>query len=159
MGKPYRVIRTTTIDASPERVQALLTDFHEWASWSPWEDVDPDMQRTYSGPARGVGAHYAWEGDRKAGKGTMTITRDEPLDVGLDLHFDKPFPADNTITFTLTPGRPGGGSTAVQWAMDGELSPLMRVFSVVKSMDSLVGPDFERGLARLKQAAETGPNA
>ena len=39
--------------------------------------------------------------------------------------------------------------------MDGELSPLMRAFSVVKSMDSLVGPDFEKGLARLTRVAES----
>lgn len=157
MGKPYRVIRTTTIAAPAERIQPLIVDFHEWTAWSPWEDVDPDMQRSYSGPARGVGAHYAWEGDRKAGKGTMTITRADPQAVALDLHFDKPFPADNVIVFTLTPN--GADSTVVEWAMDGELSPVMRVFSLVRSMDSLVGPDFEKGLARLKQVAETGPSA
>lgn len=157
MGKPYRVTRTATVAAPPERVRSLLNDFHEWADWSPWEDVDPDMRRTHSGPPSGVGAHYAWEGNRKAGKGTMTITRDEPQQVVLDLHFDKPFPADNTIGFTLTPTA-GGESTVVEWAMDGELSPVMRVFSLVKSMDSLVGGDFERGLTRLKRVAETAPS-
>ena len=111
------------------------------------------MQRTYSGAEHGVGAHYAWEGNKKAGKGWMRITSDEPTAVGADLHFDKPFPADNTFVFALTPT--GSGSTTVEWRMDGELSPFMRVFSLVKSMDSLVGSDFERGLSRLKRVAET----
>ncbi len=153
MGKPYSVSRTTTIAAPAERLRALLNDFHEWPAWSPWEDIDPAMERTYSGAERGVGARYAWEGNRKAGKGSMAITKDEPQLVGVDLHFDKPFPADNTIDFVLTPA--GDGSTAVEWLMKGELSPMMRVFALVKPMDSLVGPDFEKGLSRLKRVAET----
>lgn len=153
MGKPYTVTRSATIAAPPERIRALLDDFHEWTAWSPWEDVDPAMTRTYTGPDRGVGAHYAWEGNKKAGKGWMRITRDDPGAVGADLHFDKPFPADNRFVFSLTPV--GADSTTVEWRMDGELSAMMRVFSLVKSMDSLVGPDFEKGLARLRQVAES----
>lgn len=99
-----------------------------------------------------MGAAYAWEGNKKAGKGTMAITgaTDDRVDVAL--HFDKPFPADNRIVFSLAPTGPE--STRVTWAMYGELSLMMRVFSLVKSMDSLVGPDFEKGLARLAAVAE-----
>ncbi|MGL4175475.1 MAG: SRPBCC family protein [Dermatophilaceae bacterium] len=153
MGKPYTVTRSTTIDAPAERIRPLLSDFHEWPAWSPWEDVDPGMRRTYSGAERSVGASYAWEGNRKAGKGGMTITADAPHQVDIDLRFEKPFAARNRLEFVLTPA---DGSTAVEWRMHGELSPVMRAFSLVKSMDSLVGPDFEKGLARLKHVAETG---
>lgn len=153
MAKPYTVTRSTTIAAPPERIRPLLDDFHAWADWSPWEDVDPSMERRHSGPQSGVGAHYAWEGNRKAGRGTMTITKDEPHLVGVDLHFDKPFPADNTIDFALTPAGPD--ATTVEWRMHGELGPLMRVIGLVRSMDSLVGPDFEKGLERLKRVAES----
>ncbi|MGL5861003.1 MAG: SRPBCC family protein [Phycicoccus sp.] len=83
----------------------------------------------------------------------MTITADAPQRVDIDLRFEKPFSAHHRIEFVLTPA---GDSTDVEWRMHGELSPVMRVFSVVKSMDSLVGPDFEKGLSQLKQAAETG---
>jgi hypothetical protein len=104
-----------------------------------------------------VGAGYAWEGNRKAGKGSMTVTADTPSQVDVDLHFDKPFAADNVIEIALAPS--GAGGTDVQWRMHGELSGAMRLFSVVKSMDSLVGGDFERGLARLKSVAEAGSPA
>ena len=67
----FEMSRSTTIDAPPERVHGLIDDFHEWRQWSPWEDVDPDLQRTYTGPDAGVGAHYAWSGNSKAGEGTM----------------------------------------------------------------------------------------
>ncbi|GAA1765828.1 SRPBCC family protein [Nostocoides vanveenii] len=152
MPKPYAVTRTTEIAAPCAAILALLTDFHQWRTWSPWEDLDPAMQRSYSGSASGVGAAYAWEGNKKAGKGTMAITgvTDDRVDVAL--HFDKPFPADNRIVFTLAPTGPE--RTRVTWSMYGEMGLMMRIFALVKSMDSLVGPDFEKGLARLKSAAE-----
>ena len=152
MAKPYTVIRTTTVHAPAERVHELVRDFHAWTRWSPWEDVDPNLRRSYSGPDAGVGAHYAWEGNRRAGRGSMTITRDDPHQVDIDLVFEKPFPARNRIELVLTPA--GADTTVVEWRMHGELSGVMRVFSLVRSMDSMVGPDFEKGLARLKGVAE-----
>ena len=154
MATPYTVTRTTTIAAPAERVHALVNDFHEWSRWSPWEDYDPQMRRTYTGPDSGVGAAYAWEGNRKAGKGDMTITADAPEQVDIALNFVKPFPASNRIVLVLAPA--GDTSTDVEWRLHGELSGFTRVFAMVKSMDSLVGPDFERGLARLKRVAESG---
>ena len=154
MAKPYTVTRSTTIDAPAERVHALVADFHEWPQWSPWEDLDPQMQRTYSGAEAGTGAIYAWAGNKKAGKGDMTITADAPDQVDIALNFLKPFPAKNRIELVLTPT--GDAATEVEWRMHGELSLVMRLVSIVKSMDSLVGPDFEKGLARLKRVAESG---
>ena len=154
MATPYTVTRTTTIDASMARVHARVNDFHEWPQWSPWEGLDPQMRRTYSGPDAGVGAAYAWEGNRKAGKGDMTITADSPEQVDVALHFEKPFRQRTRIAFVLTPV--GDATTSVEWRMDGELNGIMRLFSVVKSMDSLIGPDFEKGLAELKRVAESG---
>ncbi len=69
----WTVERSTTIDAAPERVYEQLADFHQWRSWSPWEDLDPDLQRDYSGPESGTGAVYRWSGNRKAGSGRMEI--------------------------------------------------------------------------------------
>lgn len=152
MTKQYVVRRSVAIAAPQERVHALISDFREWVAWSPWEDVDPDLQRAYSGPERGVGAKYAWEGNKKAGKGNMTITEDEPGEIGVDLRFEKPFPSRAAITFRLGTQ---GEATLVEWRMTGDYSLATRIFALVKSMDSMIGPDFEKGLARLKAAAET----
>ena len=165
MGKPYTVTRSVLIEASPERIRSLLTDFHSWVRWSPWEDIDPDMTRTYGEVERGVGAAYAWAGNSKAGKGTMRITGDEPALTTIALTFEKPFPAQNVIEFAYTPEPSGSGeesaagpdgipATRVEWRMHGELNLLMRLFALIKPMDGLVGPDFERGLARLKSDVE-----
>lgn len=155
----FEVRRSTTIDAPPEVVFAHLSDFRRWTAWSPWEGVDPNLERTYSDPSGGVGAHYAWRGNRKAGEGSMTITGiTEPSELTLDLSFLKPFKANNTITFALT-AAPGGG-TAIDWIMRGRNESLIsKAFSKIVPMDKLVGGDFEKGLASLKERSEAEVSA
>ena len=148
----YTVERSTTIAAPPARVYAEIVDFHNWTKWSPWEDLDPALSRDYSGAASGPGAVYSWSGNRKAGKGRMTITdAAEPSTVRIDLLFEKPFKARNDTVFSI---RPDGDGSRVTWTLTGKQTLATRVMAVFKSMDSLVGPDFEKGLARLKATTE-----
>ncbi len=92
----YTVERSQTIDAPPARVYEQIADFHQWARWSPWEDVDPALERTYSGATSGTGAVYQWSGNRKAGQGRMEIVEaSEPSQVRIDLVFEKPWKARN----------------------------------------------------------------
>ena len=147
----FSISRATTIDADPALVHRLVNDFHEWRAWSPWEAVDPDLDRTFSGADSGVGAHYAWVGNRRAGEGTMEIVGATPERIDVLLTFVKPRRTTNDVTFTLTPS---GGSTEVVWIMSGEQRGLMGVLGRVVPMDKIVGRDFEESLARLKAAAE-----
>jgi polyketide cyclase/dehydrase/lipid transport protein len=149
----FEVVRSTRIDAPAERVRGLIDDFHAWRAWSPWEDVDPDLRREYSGAESGVGARYAWEGNRKAGKGDMEIVGSEPERVDVRLTFEKPWKATNAVTFTLVPA--GESATDVTWRMTGRQRGLAGLFGRIVSMDRLVGKDFEKGLARMKAAAES----
>jgi hypothetical protein len=147
----FEFSRSTTVNAEPAKVRALINDFREWPKWSPWEDVDPALERTYSGADQGVGAHYAWKGNRKAGQGSMEITGSAPDRIDIKLTFVKPWSATNDVWFTLTPA---GGSTEVTWTMAGEHKGVAGLFTRVMGMDRLVGKDFDKGLTRLKAAAE-----
>jgi hypothetical protein len=148
----YEVKRTTTINAQPQQIYGKIVNLHEWASWSPWEGIDPDMNKRYTGPDSGVGASYAWNGNRKVGEGKMTITDvAEPGRVALDLHFLKPFKAENETAFDL---EPAGEGTQVTWTMTGNHTILSRIMGVFVSMDKMVGKDFEKGLAQLKADIE-----
>lgn len=140
----------TTIDAPAPTVHALVADFHEWRKWSPWEGLDPDLQRTYDGA--GVGASYAWSGNNKAGQGSMTFTLITPSEVVVDLEFLKPFKASNVVTFTLTPA---GSGTKVSWTMAGQRNLAFAVMGRL-FFDKAIGKDFTKGLASLKAAAEQG---
>ncbi len=152
MPESYVVEREQRIHASPAAVQERIVDFRRWQAWSPWEDVDPALRRSYSGAPSGVGAVYEWEGNRKAGKGRMEITSVEPdRSVAIDLQFLKPFKARNVTTFTT---EQQGDDTLVRWSMTGPRTFMTRVMGILSSMDKMIGPDFEKGLDRLKADAE-----
>ena len=151
----FRVERHVTIDRSAAEIFPLIEDFHAWTRWSPWEDLDPALRRTYKGPERGPGAIYEWEGNSKVGKGHMEIMRSEaPTHLMIDLSFIRPFKAENAAAFDL---EPQGSGTEVSWAIYGPLPFASKLMSLFVSMDKLLGKDFEKGLARLKAAAEASP--
>lgn len=148
----FVVTRTAVIAAPPERLEAMVSDFHQWGAWSPWEKLDPDMTRTYEGPPSGVGSAYAWAGDDKVGSGRMEIQKVVPgREVVFALHFIKPFEARNTGRFTF---EPKGADTTVTWSMEGESPYIAKLMGLFFNMDEMIGKDFEAGLANMKAAAE-----
>ena len=149
----FTIERSATMHATPEAIVTNLSDFHLWMAWSPWEGIDPALQRTYSGADCGVGAKYAWSGNRKAGVGSMTVTGVEPAAVHLDLDFEKPFKNANKVVFALTSH---GDDTTVTWTMTGPKNLMSKIMGIFMNMDKLIGKDFEKGLAQLKAVVEGG---
>lgn len=153
-GKPdtFQIQRSASIKAPPDKIFALIEDFRNWAAWSPYEKKDPAMRRTFSGPAKGAGAVYAFEGNSQVGAGRLEMTETVPSSkLALTLDMIKPMQAHNLITFTLAPQ---GDTTNVTWAMQGQTPFVGKIFHVIFNMDRMVGGDFEKGLADLKAAAE-----
>jgi hypothetical protein len=147
----FSVERRIVIQAAPEKIQPLLADFHRWADWSPWEKLDPAMNRTFGGPAAGVGATYAWNGNKDVGSGFMAVKSATNDKVSIQLDFIEPFEGHNTADFLLAPQ---GGGTEVRWVMFGPTPYISKLMGVFVSMDTMIGKDFEKGLAQLKAAAE-----
>jgi uncharacterized protein YndB with AHSA1/START domain len=146
----FHVERSGTVNAPPEAVFAVINDFHHWGEWSPWEKLDPAMKKDYEG-GPGVGAKYHWAGNDKVGEGRMTITdAHAPDKVAIKLEFMKPWEATNATTFTL---KPAGAGTSVTWAMDGNQNFMAKAFGLFMNMDSMIGKDFEQGLANLNAPA------
>jgi Polyketide cyclase / dehydrase and lipid transport len=151
----FHIERSTTMAAPPESAFAQVNDFHAWQAWSPWEKLDPQMKKTFDGPPAGVGAKYAWSGNDDVGEGRMTIVKSErPSTVGIKLEFLKPFESTSVTTFTFAPATQG---SKVTWAMDGENNFVAKAMCLVMDMDKMIGPDFEKGLAAMKTAAEAAP--
>ena len=148
----FSVQRSTSIKAPPEKIFAVINDFHRWPDWSPWEKLDPAMKRTQSGAASGKGAIYEWDGNSKAGAGRMEIIESTPASkLGIQLDFIKPFEGHNIAEFSLTPE---ADATRVSWVMHGPTPFVSKVMQVFVSMDTLIGKDFEEGLANLKALTE-----
>ncbi|MFA5835142.1 MAG: SRPBCC family protein [Bacteroidota bacterium] len=147
----FRIERTTSIKASSEKISTLISNFHKWNSWSPFEKLDPAMKRTFSGSNEGLGAVYEWEGNSNAGSGRMEVLNVSSSKITIKLDFFKPFEAHNTAEFTL---EPDGEFTKVTWAMHGPNQFLGKVMTVFMSMDAMVGKQFETGLSNLKSVSE-----
>ncbi len=150
----FKIERSATINAAPDKVFEQVNDFHKWEAWSPWAKLDPAMKTAYAGPASGVGSSYSWVGNNDVGEGKMTVTQSHPNEhIAIELEFIKPFAAKNLTEFVL---KPEGSATKVTWTMAGKNNFVMKAFSLVMNMDKLVGADFEKGLEQMKNVVE-GP--
>jgi uncharacterized protein YndB with AHSA1/START domain len=148
----FAVQRSIAIKAPPQKVFAIINDFHGWGVWSPYENKDPAMTRSYSGAPSGEGAIYEWSGNSKVGQGRMEIIDAAPSSkIVIKLDFLKPFEGHNTAEFTFAPQ---GDATNVTWAMYGPARYITKVMSTVFDLDKMIGKDFEAGLAKLKVVAE-----
>jgi len=152
----YHVERKVEVAAPADLVFGVLNDLHQFVGvlvlfGTPWEQLDPNMQKTFEGPAAGVGQSLAWSG-KKVGKGTMTIEESVPGQrVGMKLEFVKPMASTATCALTLA-GTPTGSS--VTWSMDGNHNFIGKAFGMFMNMDNMLGSDIEKGLAQLKTVAE-----
>ena len=148
----FSVRRATTVKAPPEKIFPLINDFHQWVTWSPYENKDPAMKRSYSGAESGKGAVYGWEGNKNVGSGRMEILDTSvPTKIVIKLDFFTPFEGHNTAEFTMLPQ---GDATNVTWLMHGPASLMSRVMQVFINLDHMIGKDFEAGLANLKRLTE-----
>jgi uncharacterized protein YndB with AHSA1/START domain len=148
----FAVQRSATVKAPPEKIFALINDFHQWESWSPYEHRDPAMKRTFSGAESGKGAVYAWEGNKNVGSGRMEMLEaSAPSKIVIKLDFFSPFEAHNTAEFTMLPQ---GDATNVSWRMHGPAPFMARIMHMFINIDKMVGKDFETGLDNLKRLTE-----
>ncbi len=150
----FHIERSVSIQAPPENAFVHVNDFHAWSAWSPYEKLDPKMERSYSGAPSGRGAAYGWKSESgNVGEGRMLIEKSvKPTEIVIRLEFIAPFAATHTATFSFVPE---GGGTRATWAMDGNNDFMAKAASLVMNLDQLVGSDFERGLAALKTLAES----
>jgi uncharacterized protein YndB with AHSA1/START domain len=149
----FHVERSVLIKAPPEAILHLINDLHRWDAWTPY-NKDPAMQKTYSGSAAGVGARYAWQGDKRVGQGEISIREAQPPhQVVFDLHMVKPFEGRNVATFTLEP-QGDGNSTRVTWSLDDKHTLMLKTMTIFMNLDNMIGKDFVQGLAQLKTLVE-----
>jgi hypothetical protein len=148
----FRVERSISIKAPPEKIFAQVNGFHQWEAWSPWEKIDPAVKRTYSGADNGKGAVYGWQGNKDVGQGRMEIIESTPSsNVLIKIDFMEPFEGHDMVQFTL---QPQGDTTKVTQAMYGPSPFISKLMSLFFSMDKMVGQKYEEGLASLKAIAE-----
>jgi hypothetical protein len=153
----FRVQRTASIQAPPEKIFAHINDLHRFNAWNPFDKKDPNVKGSYSGAASGAGAAYAFEGNKDVGRGSIQIIESAPAsEVRMRLDMLSPFEAHNIVEFDLRPGMGENGSsvTRVTWAIQGPVPYFAKIFHMFCDMDRMIGKDFENGLANLKVIVE-----
>jgi Polyketide cyclase / dehydrase and lipid transport len=148
----FRIERSAFIRTSPHAAFEKVNSLKEFNTWNPFAAMDPTIQFSYSGPAEGVGASYAWTGTGKAGAGNMTILEASPSShVTMKLQFEKPMTATNQADFAFAPE---GAGTRVTWTMTGHNGYVQKLFATVFNMDKMVGTQFSDGLKTLQSQLE-----
>ena len=151
----FTVTRSAKFAAPPEEVFPHVNDLHKWEAWSPWAKLDPNAKNSFAGPAAGVGAAMAWEGNCKVGVGRMTITESRPCElIRFRLEFIKPMQATNMAEFSF---KPDNNQTVITWTMSGKNNFVGKIFGLFMNCDKMIGGQFDKGLATLKSVAEAAP--
>lgn len=156
LPKTAHVERSIVIEAPPVMVFTVLNGFRQFPRWSPWADIDPNAVTTLEGPEAGVGARMSWSGNAEVGTGSQEILESTPPSgIRLRLTFGD-FPGAFLASYTLAPE---GAGTRLTWGFDADYgsSVLGRYFGLFS--DSMLGPDYEKGLGRLKTFVESLPHA
>ncbi len=148
----YRVERSLTIAATPAVLFDQVNDHKKFATWNPWDKMEPSSKTTYSGTDSGVGAIASWKGE-KVGEGSATITEGKPGElVRQRMDWKKPMEGVSTVDFTF---KPEGDKTTVTWAMYGKNGFAGKAMSLFMDCESLCGPEFDKGLADLAKVVAT----
>lgn len=147
----YRYERSATINAPAPLVFEHVNDLQKWQAWSPWARMEPEAKTSFQGPIAGPGAILKWDGN-KTGQGTMTILESRaPEFVKYQLDFVKPFAGTSHSEITL---RPEGNQTSITWSMYGKNDFMGKVMSLVMNCEKMIGTEFEKGFANLKEIVE-----
>lgn len=144
----------THVSAHPATVFALVNDFHRVTLWSPWVDTDPNARFIFSGPARGVGATMTWDG-AIIGTGTQTIAISEPFN-SVDTAINPGESSAATSRFDLA-AKDNGTDVVWSFKTDYGYNIVGRYFALL--LRGIVQRDYDAGLVRLKELAESLPSA
>jgi hypothetical protein len=151
--KTYHVFRSVEIAKPKSEVFNYLRSLKNMDDWSPWAKKDPNMEKKFTGTDGEVGSQSYWLGNKEVGEGEQEITKIVDGDrIEAELRFLKPFKSTSDCYTKVEDV--GNGNTKVTWGFKGTNKFPMTIFSLFKSMDSMVGPDFEEGMASLKEVLE-----
>ncbi|MCW3126513.1 MAG: hypothetical protein JWO03_2171 [Bacteroidetes bacterium] len=156
--KECKLERSTTIHAAPGVIFTNISDYRNWEKWSPWKDKDTNCKYTYSGPQGQADADVKWSGNKEAGEGDMHTTElAQDVNMVYHLSFIRPLKAECIGRFRLDSAT--AGDTKVTWTFEMQVPFMIRPFMLFNDPEKHVGPDYEKGLAKLKALCESGADA
>jgi len=150
----FQVTRSIKITAAADKIFDYIDTQTKWEEWSPWAQMDPNAEKFFGGAVNGVGSFYKWSGNEKIGAGTSTIIESKKNEfIKFRLDFEKPMKSTSISEFSFV-SMESEGSTLVTWTMYGEKNFMAKLFGLFMNCEEMVGSEFEKGLANLKEVVE-----
>ena len=144
----YTVERTIQLDSEKEAIASFVADFNHFDKWSPWAEIDTNMQVVIQGESGAVGSNYHWKGNEDVGEGIMTLTHKQQDTLRVNLKFVEPFESENPTYYAFHEMKNG---TKVTWHMEGEMAYPWNIILLFMDMEDAIGKDFKKGLKKLKK--------
>lgn len=149
--KEYAVQREITINKPKAEVFNYVKYLKNQDNYSKWVRMDPNMKKDFRGTDGTVGFVYAWEGNKKAGKGEQEIKKImEGERVDVEVRFEKPFAG--IAATPITTEAVSQNQTKVKWGMNGKSKYPLNFMNLF--MDNMLGKDLETSLTTLKTILE-----
>ncbi|MEL6437718.1 MAG: SRPBCC family protein [Cyanobacteria bacterium J06621_8] len=146
------VERKIRINAQPQQIYPLISNFKQWERWSPWADIDPNAEFSVVGWGRKQTIYWSSD-DPRVGQGSQAfVSLDRPKHI--ETYLDLGAQGTANVSFDLTPS---DDATEVTWAFDTDvragvpiyLKPLSTYLGF--TLDSMIGKDYEQGLNNLQE--------
>lgn len=145
------VKRSIEIAAPPEKVFAIVGDLRRFHEFSPWAEIDPNIQYAFEGTESGIGQIMRWRSQNPdVGSGSQTIIEyDPPTYSEMEVDFGRM--GKSVASWDIVPSQAGCKAT---WAFKSDLKGIpAKWFGLM--FDRWIGADYEKGLEKLKAVAET----
>ncbi|OFZ28811.1 MAG: hypothetical protein A2622_04045 [Bdellovibrionales bacterium RIFCSPHIGHO2_01_FULL_40_29] len=145
--------RSGLIEAPADKIFPYISQFSMGGQWSPYEKIDPNMKKTFSGADGQPGSMMVFEGNSQAGSGQLELIKLIPNElVEIKLTMTKPIRAENLVIYKLTPE---GNGTRFSWSMSGDGGFFGKLLNVFIDCENMVAGSFTEGIANLKTLVES----
>ncbi len=153
-SKHFKVEREVVINKPKQEIFDYIKHLKNHDNFTVWAAMDPNMKKEYTGTDGTVGFSFIWASDHKqAGHGKQTITAiKEGEELDTEVHFLKPW--DNIAHAYFKTELAEDSQTKVKWGIYNDVKYPMKVMRLFMNMDKMIGKDFDKGLAKLKEVME-----
>ncbi len=139
-----------TMDAPPTMVYNMVNDFKKWRTWSPWDEMDPNAEHSYTSKTAGVGAQWSWKGNKEVGEGSQTIVESKK---GESIRTELKFGGWDGESYSSWKFEDMDGKTKVTWGFEGGETPFVfRPFNLL--MKGGLIKTYNKGLSKIKTIVE-----
>ncbi len=153
VSKDLNVSKEVVINKPKQQVFDYIKLIKNQPNYSVWAKMDPNIKTSFTGTDGAVGFVNTWEGNKDVGKGSQTITgivEGEKLDT--ELKFIEPWPS--TAKAFMNAKAINDSTTKVAWGFESKMAYPMNLMKLFMNMEKMLGDDYEKGLANLKNVLE-----